>query len=60
MFLAKVCLSLFSSKQCIIKTIITFSFCDILSNQGVSLTETLIILGITKNSSNNCLQLATS
>ena len=28
-------LSLFSSKQCIIKTIIRFGFCDIQNNQGL-------------------------
>ena len=49
-------------------TIIRFSFCDILHNQGlgkcyqprpsarlITLTSTLIILDITKASSNNCL-----
>ena len=41
------------------KTIIRFSFRDIQKNQGLSkgitLTSTLIILDITKTSSNNCL-----
>ena len=44
------------------KTIIIFGFCDIQNNQGLgkglrlmTLTETLIILDITKTSSNNCL-----
>ena len=50
------------------KTIIIFGFCDILTNQGlgkcyqprpsarlITLTSTLIIPGITKTSSNNCL-----
>ena len=45
------------------KTIIRFSFCDIQNNQGLSkgyqpqpsvLASTLIILDITKTSSNNC------
>ena len=52
------------------KTIMRFSFCDILNNQGlgkcyqprpsarlITLTSTLIIPDITKTSSNNCLQL---
>ena len=67
-FRAMVYLSLFTSKQCIIKTIITFSFCDIRNNQGlgkryqprpsaqlITLSETLIILDVTKASSNYCL-----
>ena len=46
------------------KTIIRFGFCDIQKNQGlgkgyqfqqINLTETLIILDITKTPSNNCL-----
>ena len=46
------------------KTIIRFGFCDIQKNQGlgkdyqlqqITLTETLIILDITKTPSNNCL-----
>ena len=46
------------------KTIIRFGFCDIQDNQGlgkgyqpqpITLTSTLIILDITKTSSNNCL-----
>ena len=46
------------------KTIIRFGVCDIQKNQGlgkgyqlqqITLTETLIILDITKTSSNNCL-----
>ena len=52
------------------KTIIRFGFCDILNNQGlgkgydpqplaslITITSTLIILDITKTSSNNCLLL---
>ena len=59
------CLSLFSSKQCLI---IRFGSCDILNNQGLgncyqprpsarllTLTLTLIIPDITKTTSNNCL-----
>ena len=47
------------------KTIIRFGFCDIQNNQGLSKgyqpqpitpTSTLIILDITKTSSNNCLE----
>ena len=51
--------------QCIIKQfMIRFSFCDIQNNQGlgkgyqpqpITPTSTLIILDITKTSSNNCL-----
>ena len=67
-FLATVCLSLFSSKQCIPgnKTIIRFGFSDILNNWGlgkyhhpwpsarlITLTSTLIIPDITKTSSSN-------
>ena len=43
------------------KTIIRFGFCDIQNNQGLGKvqpkprTSTLIILDITKTSSNNCL-----
>ena len=46
------------------KTIIRLGFCDIQKNQGlgkgyqfqqINLTETLIILDITKTPSNNCL-----
>ena len=43
------------------KTIIRLSFCDIQNNQGLrkgyqpEITPTLIILDITKTSSNNCL-----
>ena len=46
------------------KTIFWFGFCDIQKNQGlgkgyqfqqINLTETLIILDITKTPSNNCL-----
>ena len=50
------------------KTIIRFGFCDIQNNQGlgkgylrlrlITLTSTLIILDITKTSSNNCLKFA--
>ena len=68
-FLATVCLSLFSSKQCNNnKTIIRFGVCDILNNPGVdkryqprpsarliTLTSNLIIPDITETSSNNCL-----
>ena len=48
------------------KTIIRFGFCDIQNNQGlgkgyqpqpITPTSTLIILDITKTSSNNCLEL---
>ena len=45
------------------KTIIRFGFSDIQNNQGlgkgyqlITLTSTLIILDITKTSSNNCLE----
>ena len=42
------------------KTIIRFSFCDIQNNQGLGKgyqpqPSTLIIMGITKTESNNCL-----
>ena len=63
-FHATVYLSLFISKQCIIKQFIRFGFCDIWNNQGLSkswqprplvrlikLTSTLIIPDITKTSS---------
>ena len=47
--------------QCLVKTIIRLCFCDIQNNQGVgksrlrliTVTSTLIILDITKTSSNN-------
>ena len=42
---------LFFIKCIIIKTIITFSFCHIQNNQGLSKVSTLIILEITKTSS---------
>ena len=67
-FRAMVYLSLFISKQCIIKKIIRFGFCDIRNNQGlgkryqpsrmprlITLSDTLIIPDIIKASSNNCL-----
>ena len=59
---------LFSSKQCIIKQLLDSVFSDVLNNQGlgkchhsqpsarlITLTSTLIILDVTKTSSNNCL-----
>ena len=58
----------FSFRSMYNKTIIRFGFCDIQNNQGLgkgyqpqptasadTLTSTLIILDITKTSSNNCL-----
>ena len=68
MFLATECLSLFSSKQCIIKQLLDSVFGYIVNNQGlgkcyqlrllarlITLTSTLIIPGITKTSSNDFL-----
>ena len=66
---ASVCLSLFSSKQCIlIKQLLDEVFCDILNNQVlgkfyqpkpsawlITLTSPLIIPDVTKTSSTNCL-----
>ena len=67
-FRAMVYLSLFISKQCIIKKIIRFGFCDIRNNHGlgkryqprpsawlITLSEIVIIPDIIKASSNNCL-----
>ena len=55
---------IFSIKQCINKIIIEFGFCDIQNNQGLGKcnqprppAEALIILDITKTSSNYCLLL---
>ena len=44
----------FLNLKCVIKTIIGFGFC---SARLITLTETLIILHITKTESNNCLLL---
>ena len=68
-FHATVYLSLFISKQCTNKSVIRFCFCyNYLEKKGlgkryqpwpsarlITLTSTLIILDITKTSSNNCL-----
>ena len=64
-FHATVHLSLFISKQCIVKQLLDLVFCDIRNNQGlvkchqlwpsawlITLTSTLIIPDVTKTSSN--------
>ena len=48
----------FSSFQCIIKQLLDSAFCYILNNKGLGkcYQSTLIIPGITKTPSNNCLK----